>query len=48
MEWYSWTSPLGLGIFIVCASAALYIVASSIYTLSRAGEKGKEIDNNKS
>lgn len=47
MEWYSWTSPLGLGIFILCASSALYIVSGSIYTLSRAGVKGMEIENKK-
>jgi hypothetical protein len=45
MEWYSWTSPLGSGLFILCLSAAFYIFASAIHTLTKAGKKAVKSKN---
>ncbi len=45
MEWYSWTSPLGLGLFILSVSFAFFVLTSSIYMLTKTGEKGKQMEH---
>jgi len=45
MEWYSWTSPLGLGLFIISISFAFFVLSASIYILIKSGEKGKKMEN---
>jgi len=44
MEWFSWSSPLGSGLFILALSSSFYIFAHSVYTLTKTGKTGKEIE----
>lgn len=44
MEWLSWTSPLGSGLFIVALSASFYLFTQSVYTLTKTGKTGKELE----
>lgn len=45
MEWLSWTSPLGVSVFILSLSFAFYLFTRSVHTLSKTGKTGKEIEN---
>jgi len=47
MEWLSWTSPLGVSLFILSISLAFYLFTQAVHTLSKAGKTGKEIENMK-
>lgn len=44
MEWYSWISPLGWGILILCLSIAVYFLSASVNMLTKAGKRGKEME----
>jgi len=44
MEWFSWTSPLGSGLFILALSSSFYIFARSVLTLTMTGKTGEEIE----
>jgi hypothetical protein len=43
MEWISWSSPLGSGLFILALSYSFYLFTQSVYTLTKTGKNGKEI-----
>jgi hypothetical protein len=44
MEWLSWTTPLGSGLFILALSCSFYLFSKSIDTLAKTGKTGKEIE----
>ncbi len=44
MEYLSWTSPIGSGLFILALSCSFYLFTKSIYTLTKTGKTGKEIE----
>jgi len=44
MEWLSWTTPAGSGLFILAVSCSFYLFTQSIYTLTKTGKTGKEIE----
>jgi hypothetical protein len=45
MEWLNWTSPVGASVVIVSVSFAFYLFSQSVYTLTRTGKEGKEMEN---
>ena len=44
MEWLSWTSPLGSGLFVLALSLSFYLFTQSVYTLTKTGKTGKELE----
>ncbi len=38
MEWLSWSSPVGIGLFIMLISAAFFFFSQAVYTLTKTGE----------
>lgn len=44
MEWLTWTSPLGSGLFVLTLSLSFYLFTQSVYTLTKSGKTGKKIE----
>lgn len=42
-HWYSWGSPVGLGVFILSIVLAIFIGASALNLVVDAGQKGVDI-----
>ena len=43
-KWYSWDSPIGLGVFLILLALAFLITVSAVNGLLNAGQKGIMIE----
>ena len=41
--WYSWSSPIGLGLFLIGLSLAFLVVTMAVITLARTGTVGLDV-----
>jgi hypothetical protein len=44
MEWLSWTTPAGVSMFILSLSLAFFLFSQAVYTLTKTGKTGAEIE----
>ncbi|EPG73169.1 hypothetical protein LEP1GSC058_2863 [Leptospira fainei serovar Hurstbridge str. BUT 6] len=43
-KWYSWGSPVGLGIFFISLAISTMLICTAVKKLMEVGQKGFEIE----